>query len=172
MRAIILILLAVFTMTAYAQKSSVEKFIKKEAKTEGISIKEIEPGSEEFSSQFNVDEGDLKEAFDQIDIIKIISADSASTTESIRQGFFTNAQAALKSEDYISLMQVSADDGDDVSIYANQTDNGMIREFVLLVNQPYDVLMVYVKAEIDMTGFLSGELLTAIMKDKKGKDCD
>jgi len=172
MRAFILILLAVFTITAYAQKSPVEKFIKKQKKTEGISIQEIEPGSEEFNAEFQFEGEKIENALAQLDIIKIISCDSASTTASARENFYSKAQVALQHEDYIEIVRVHSDDNEDVGFYSNQMENESIRELVLIVKEDYDVMMVYVKGEIDLSSFLTKELLTAMQKGKGGKECD
>ncbi|MCK4568963.1 MAG: DUF4252 domain-containing protein [Bacteroidales bacterium] len=171
MKIFTLILLAAFTITACAQKSPVEKFIKKQAKTEGISIKEIEPGSEDFNSQFQFEGEQIENALDQLDIIKVLSCDSASTTASIRDDFYSKAQDALQQEDYTELIRVHSDDNEDVSFYTNQMDNGLIREAVLLVAESHDIMMVYIKGEINLSNFFSKELLTSMQKVKSGKEC-
>ena len=168
MRVFIFTLLAVFTITAYAQKSSVEKFIKKQAKKEGISIQEIEPGSGEFNAEFQFEGEKIEKALAQLDIIKIISCDSASTSASMRDDFYSKAQRALQHEDYIEIVRVHTDDNEDVGFYSNQMENGLIREAVLLVKESHDVMMVYVKGEIDLSSFLTKELVTLM---KKGKNC-
>ncbi len=168
MRVIIFTLLAVFTITAYAKKSSVEKFIKKQAKTEGISIQAIEPGSEEFNAEFQFEGEKIEKALAQLDIIKIISCDSASTTASIRDDFYSKAMDALQHEDYIEIVRVHSDDNEDVGFYYNQMEDGLIREAVLLVKESHDVMMVYVKGEIDFSNFFTKELLGLM---QKGKNC-
>ena len=171
MRIFIFILLAAFTITASAQKSSVEKFIKKQAKTEGFSVQEIDLKSEDFATQFKVEGEDIQNALEQLDIIKILSSDSSSTDAS-RSTFFSKAQKALANEAYIELAKVQSNDGEAVSAYANQMDNGLIREFVMLVGEDDTALMIYVKGEMDLASLFSSEMFASMIAGKKGKDCD
>jgi len=171
MRIFIIILLAAFSISVSAQKSSVEKFIKKQAKTDGFSIQEIDLKSEEFSDQFKVEGKDIQEALDQLDIIRILSSDSSSTDAS-RSTFMSKAQKALKDKAYIELAEVRSDDGETVSAYANQMDNGIIREFVMLVGEDESTLMIYVKGKMDLASLFSSEMFASMLGGKKEKDCD
>ncbi len=126
-----------------------EKFIKKQAKTEGISLQEIDIKSEDFASQFHLEGEDFKETLEQMDVIKILASDSTSTAQT-RKDFVAKAQTALQDEAYIEMARIKSDDGEDVSLYANQMDNGMIREMIVLVGESESALMIYVKGEMDL----------------------
>ena len=171
MKIFTIILLAAFTLTASAQKSSVEKFIKKQAKTEGISIQEIDFKSKDFATKFQVEGEDIQEALDQLDIIKILSTDSTST-EASRMAFITKAEIALQDKAYIDLAVVRSDDGENVSIYASQKENGLISEFVVLIGESESAMMIYVKGKMDLASLFSSELFASMLGGKKGKDCD
>jgi len=171
MRILIFILLAAFSISAGAQKSSVEKFIKKQAKTDGFTVQEIDLKSEDFAAQFDIEGEDIQEALDQWDIIKILASDSISTNAS-RSSFILKAQKALANEAYIELAKIQSNDGEAVSAYANQMDNGLIREFVMLVGEDDTALMIYVKGEMDLSSLFSSEMFASMIAGKKGKDCD
>lgn len=171
MRALTFILLAVFVMTAQAQKSPVEKFVKKQAKADGISMQEIDLKSEDFSKQFHVEGEEIEEALQQVDVIKILSSDSTSTAAD-RKSFFLKAKKALEDEIYIELAKIRSDDGENVGLYANQLDNGLIREMIVLVGEGDSVVMIYVKGNMDMAGLFSSKLFASMIEGKKGKDCD
>ena len=169
MRTIIIIFLAAFSMTAYAQKSTVEKFIRKQAKTEGIKVQDIDIKSGDFTTQFQVEGEDIEKAMEQLEVIKILSCDSTSTAEK-RLDFIIKAQNALQDEAYIELARIKSEEMEDVSLHANQMDNGLIREMIVLVKDDESVLMLYVKGKMDMTNLFSGKLFTSMVKSHKGKD--
>ncbi|MEE4257014.1 MAG: DUF4252 domain-containing protein [Bacteroidales bacterium] len=171
MRTLVFIMLAVVTMTAYAQRSPVEKFIKKQKKVDGISMQEIDLKSEEFAAQFQVEGGDIAEMLEQLEVIRILSSDSAAS-QAVRDSFIENARKALDSDDYNVLVNVHADGEDEVGIYTRPINDGLIGELVVLVGETDDVIMIYVKGKIDMSKTLSSDIISNMIGGKKSKDCD
>ena len=174
MRILTLIALMVFTLNATAQKSPLEKVINKYGDKEGISTQVIEPSSEEFQSQLKTDGDEINEALSQLETIKIIDVDSDKASLATVNKFYGKAVVALEDERYSEVMKVNSDDGEDVSLYISQQEDGIFNEIVLLVNQEEGFMMVYVKGTIDMSDFNLGELMsvfTCINKDKD-KDCE
>jgi len=171
MRTLAFIMLAVVTMTACAQRSPVEKFIKKQKKVDGISMQEIDLKSEEFAAQFQVEGEEIEEMMEQLEVIRILSSDSAAS-QSVRESFFSKAKNALGSDEYTVLVNVQTDDQDDVGIYTRQINDELIGEVVVLVAETDNVIMIYVKGEIDMSKTLSSDIIAKMIGGKKNKDCD
>ncbi|RLD81854.1 MAG: hypothetical protein DRJ15_03290 [Bacteroidetes bacterium] len=167
MRIFTFMLLAVFIMTAQAQKSPVEKFIKKQAKGEGISMQEIDLKSDDFASQFQVEGEEIEEALEQLDVVKILSSDSTATSADL-ENFMSKAKAALQDDAYIELARIRSEDNEDVGMYANQLDNGLIREMIVLVGESESATMIYVKGNMDLAGLFSSKLFASMIG---GKDC-
>ena len=170
MRAFTFILMSVFIMTAYAQKSPVEKFIKKQSKSDAFAVQEIDVKSEEFTANFQMGGDDAEEILSQIDVIKILTSDSTATSDD-KADFLKKAHAALGNDSYTELALVKSD-GDDVGLYANLMDNGLIREMVVLIGGGESAMMVYMKGELDMSNAFSSDLFGSMMGGKKGKDGD
>jgi hypothetical protein len=170
MRSLIFFIMAVFMMTAYAQKSPVEKFIKKQSKSSGFAVQEIDVSSEEFTANFQIGGDDAEEILSQIEVIRILSSDSTATAAS-KADFLKKAHAALGNDSYTELAVVKSD-GDDVGLYANMMDNGLIREMVVLIGGGESAMMVYMKGELDMSNAFSSDLFGSMMGGKKGKDRD
>jgi hypothetical protein len=169
MRAITFIVMAVFMMTAYAQKSPVEKFIKKQSKTDYIKVEEIDVNSKEFTAEMKLD-GKAEEILAQVEMIKILTSDSTATS-SDKANFMDKAKDALDDERYTELAVVRSD-GDDVGLYAYPMDDGKIREMVVLVGGDDNTLLVYMKGKLDMSTALSSEIFSGMLGANKGKDCD
>ena len=170
MRRLAFIMLAVVTMTACAQKSPVEKFIKKQKKVDGISLQEIDIQSEEFAAQFQAEGDEIEEVMAQLEVIKILSSDSTAT-ETAREAFISKANKALSDDDYVALADIK--DGDEnVGVFMRYAENGLINEMVLLIGETESVNMIYVKGEIDMSKTLSSDIFSSLMGGKKGKTCD
>lgn len=172
MKIFTLIVLTVFTITAIAQKTPLEKVINKYADKKGVSIKEIEPGSEEFKGQFHVEGDEINEVLVQLESIKIINVDTKAASLSTFKKFYDNTVIALEDDRYSELMKVNADDGEDVSFHVNRQEDGLFKEIVLLVNQGTGFMMVYVKGEIDMSDFNFGEFMSAFTCGQKKKDSE
>ena len=139
MRIFTFIILTVFALTAFAQRSPVEKFIKKNAFEDGISI-------------------------------KIISCDAVLTSAQTRKNFYTKATEALSDDRYTELALVHSED-ETFSLYANQKDNGLIEEVVLLVKESDEVMMVYVKGEVDLALLGTNDFLSSFIKSKGSRNC-
>lgn len=161
--------MAVFMMTAYAQKSPVDKFIKKQSKADYIKVEEIDVNSKEFTAEMKLD-GEAEEILAQVEMIKILTTDSTATL-SEKAEFIEKAKAALTDDRYTELAMVRSD-GDDVGLYAYPMDDGKIREMVVLVGGEDNALLVCLKGHLDMSTALSSELFTGMLSGKKGKDCD
>ncbi len=172
MKALTFILLVVFTMTAYAQKSPVEKFIEKNAYEKGITMKEILPGSTEFTGELKLQGDDIKQALEQIEIIQVIRCETEKTSSKTRNEFYSKAMAALTDDSYISMMSVKTDDGDNVGFYANQKEDGKLNEVILMVKEKDEVMMAYVKGDIDLSFFLSQEFFSSLSNCDKNSEKD
>ncbi|MCK4993146.1 MAG: DUF4252 domain-containing protein [Bacteroidales bacterium] len=170
MRIFTFIILTVFALTAFAQRSPVEKFIKKNAFEDGISIKEIDPGSTEMSEKIQEEGEEVKEILAQFETIKIISCDAELTSAKTREKFYTKATEALSDDRYAELALVHSED-ETFSLYANQKSNGLIEEFVLLVKESNEVMMLYVKGEIDLAFLGMNDFLSSFMKSKGSRNC-
>ena len=174
MRIFTIIVLMAFTLNATAQKSPLEKVINKYGDKKGVSTQLIEPGSEEFQSHLKIDGDEINEALSQLETIRIINVDSDKASLTTVNKFYGKAVDALEDERYSEIMKINSDDGEDVSFYISQHEDGALNEIVLLVNQEDGFMMVYVKGAIDMSDFNFGELMsvfTCINKDKD-KDCE
>jgi hypothetical protein len=170
MRIFTFIILTVFALTAFAQRSPVEKFIKKNAFEDGISIKEIDPGETEFAGKMQEKDKEAKDIFAQFETIKIISCDAVLTSAQTRENFYTKATEALSDDRYTELALVHSED-ETFSLYANQKDNGLIEEVVLLVKESNEVMMVYVKGEIDLACLGTNDFLSSFIKSKGSRNC-
>lgn len=170
MRTLAFIMLAVVTLTACAQKSPVDKFIKKQSKADYIQMKEIEVNSKEFVAEMKLEGKDVEEILAQIDMIRIITTDSTAT-ESDKADFIAKAQDALDDDRYTELAVVKSD-GDDVGLYTYPMEDGKIREMVVLVGGDDNAMMVCLTGRLDMSTALSSELFSGMLGGKKGKDCD
>jgi hypothetical protein len=171
MRVIAIILMTVFSVTVIAQRSSVEKFVNKHSKKDGFSVQVIDVGSEEFAAQFKIEGDEASQALEQLEVIKILSSDSTATAED-RDAFCSKALEVLDDEDYAELLVVHADDGEEVGMFANQMENGLIREIILMVNEEDETMMIYVKGEMDMSSLFSKKLIESVMGDKKAAECE
>jgi hypothetical protein len=170
MRIFTFIILTVFALTAFAQRSPVEKFIKKNAYEDGITIKEIDLGETEFAGKMQEKGKEVKEIFAQFETIKIINCDTGMTSMQTREKFFAKATEALSDERYAKLALVHSED-ESFSLYANQKSSGLIAEFVLLVKESNEVMMVYVKGEIDLALLGTNDFLSSFMKNKGSRNC-
>ena len=158
MRVFISILLAVFTITAFAQRSPLGKVIDKYSGKEGISVQEIDLKSEEFTSQFKVEGEEIEAALAQLEVLKIINCEKGSASF---DKFYGKTSKALQDEAYSELMKVNSDDGEDVALYSMQLENGLVEEFVLMVKEDSGLMMIYVKGEIPMEDIGMNEVLKA-----------
>ena len=170
MKIFTFIILTVFAFTAFAQRSPAEKFIKRNAFEEGINIQEIDLGETEFAGKMQEKDKEVKEIFAQFETIKIISCDSAMTSAQTRESFYSKALDALADDRYAQLAHVHSED-ESFSLYANQKSSGLIEEFVLLVKEPDEVMMVYVKGEIDLAILGTNDFLSSFMKSKGSRNC-
>ena len=170
MKTVTFIVLAAFALTAFAQRSPVEKFLKKNAFEDGITIKEIDLGETEFAGKMQEKGKEVKEIFAQFETIKIISCDSGMTTAQTRENFYSKAVEALADERYAQLALVHSED-ENFSLYANQKSSGLIGEFVLLVKESDEVMMVYVRGEIDLALLGTNDFLSSFMKSKGSRNC-
>lgn len=170
MRAILFIVMASFLVTANAQKSPVDKFIKKQSKADYVQVEEIEVNSKEFIAEMQLEGKDMEEVMAQIDVIKIMTTDSTATVSN-KAAFIEKAQDALADDSYTELAIIKSD-GDDVGLYTYPMEDGKIREMVILVGGDDNAMMVCIKGRLDMSTALSSELFTGMLGGKKGKDCD
>lgn len=171
MRTIIFIILATFTLTSFAQRSPVEKFIKKNAYENGVTVQEIHPGEMELDGQFKLEGKELKKALDQIEVIKIISVDNEKASLSQREEFHEKALKALDNKKYMELVEVNTDE-EQVGMYAYQKNDGNLREMIILVNEADNLLMVFIEGDINLGLFASKDMVAELMKNKDQKNCE
>jgi len=170
MKLVTVIILAVFTITAVAQKSPVDKVISKYADKEGIEVQLIEPGSEEFRSEVKLEGDEVNDALAQLESIQIIKCDSKEASASTIEKFYNKTLDALEDERYVELMNVKGDDGEKVSFHVVQPDASSINEMVLLVNEEDGFMMVHVKGNVDMSNLNFGELMS-VFSNGPNKKC-
>lgn len=169
--SILIILITAFGLVSFGQRSPVDKLLKKYDWNQGLSLKEIYPGSTEFSSELKIDGEEFKKAVASIDRVNIIKGDKASASSKVRKSFYKDVSKALDNDDYIALFQVNDDDGERVGLYASQEKDTHYSEFVLIVNQTESLLMVQVKGDIDISDINLGELLKNLESQKGQHDC-
>ena len=170
MKNIIFILLACFTLSTFAQKSPVDKFLKKYDWDNGLVMKEMKPGSEEFSDEFKLNGQAISELLEKVEKLTIINGDSSSLP-STRNAFYNDAFEVLKDDGYTNIVQVNSDDGDKVGIYTSLHKNGNIKEVVFLLLEENNLLMMVVKADLDLSELGLGDIIKCLEKDHSDKKC-
>lgn len=171
MRIATFIILAVFALSTYAQKSPVEKAVKKYGGKKGIAVELIDPSSDDFQKNVQGKDNAVSKSMNQLDFIKIIKPDTLESSQVAVDRFLTHVQSALEDDSYATIFEVSGDDGEDVSMHVNQSADGVFREMALLVQEEDDFTMIYMKGEVDMNAFDFGDFLSVLGSDKK-KDCE
>lgn len=171
MRIATFIILAVFALSTYAQKSPVEKAVKKYGGKKGIAIEVIDPSSDDFQEKMHNKDNAVSKSMDQLDFIKIIKPDTLEASQTAVDRFLTHVQSALQDDSYATIFEVRGEDGEDVSMHVSQSPDGVFREMALLVEEKDDFTMIYMKGEVDMNAFDFGDFLSVLGSDKK-KDCE
>lgn len=165
MRAITFIILALLVVTATAQKSPVEKFIKKNAYEGGISVQEIDPNSTETSPEASSEGMSFKDVATNFDNIMIIQCDPEMTSEKTRADFYTKASDALDNDKYIELVSIhDNDEAFDIFVYQKKPE--IVNEIVSLIKDGEEVSMLYIKCDIDLKTFDLQPLINAMASNK------
>jgi hypothetical protein len=168
---ILIIFITAFGLVSFGQRSPVDKLLKKYDWNQGLTLKEIHPGSTEFTSELKIEGEEIEKAIASIDRVNIIKGDEASSSPDIRNAFFKDVSKALDNKVYTALFQVNADDGERVGLYANQKEDTHYSEFVLIVKETESLMMVQVKGDIDISDFNLGELVKNLESSKGKHDC-
>jgi|GEM_PF-3458794 len=170
MRLTTFIILTVFALSALAQKTPLEKAVNKYGDKKGIAMEVIDPSSDEFKEQIKSEDNAVAKSLNQLDFIKILKPDTLESSEAAVDKFLSNVRSALEDDSYASIVEVHAEDGEDVSLHVNQTSDGLFRELALLVEEEDGFTMIYMKGEVDMNAFNFMDFLSVLSGDKK-KDC-
>lgn len=169
MKKLAFIVLACITFSAVAQKTAVDKFLKKYDWGQGIAMNEMKPGSQEFCDEMKLNGKAVDELLKKVDKLIIVKGDSASDL-SARKSFYSSAFDVLKNEEYKNVVQVNSDDGDKVGIYTSQHKNGNFHEIVFLLIEEDNLLMMIVKGDFDMSEFGLGDLMKIFDRHEHNKD--
>ena len=171
MRTIIVFILAAFTLSAGAQKTPLEKFVKKYAYEPGISVDVIEPASSEFPAFSEIDGPEAREVLAQFEYIRFIRCNAEETSPETRGLFYSKAMETLQEQRYRELINVNTPK-DEIGFYASQEKNGVISEMALLIRETDDVMMIHARGEFKPGSIGMKELLSAMAKGKMNKGCD
>jgi len=171
MRIATFVILAVFAFATYAQRSPVEKAVKKYGEKKGIMVEVIDASSDEFKSMTQSKDNAVSKSMDQLDFIKIIRPDTLEISQKAVDRFLTNVRSALQDDSYARVFEVNDDDGEYVSMHVSQSGDGVFHEMALLIEEQDDFTMIYMKGDVDMNEFNFGDFLSVITGDKK-KDED
>lgn len=168
---VLIILFTAFGLVSFGQRSPVDKLLNKYDWNQGLTLKEIHPGSTEFTSEFKIEGEEFEKAIASIDLVNIIKGNEASSSPRIRNSFYRDVAKALDDKTYTALFQVNDDDGERVGLYANQKEDTHYSEFVLIVKETESLMMVQVKGDIDISEINLGELVKNLKSSKGKHDC-
>lgn len=172
MRTFVLIFLTLFAFTSFAQRSPLDRFLVKYDWNQGLTMKEIKPGSTEFSDEFKMKGEAFDEAMASIDKVRIIKGDSASSSPDTRNAFFNEAYEIIRDKDYAALIHVHASDGENVGLYASKRKSGSISEFIFLMNGENSLLMIQLKGDIDINEFPFSGIMQTLSCGHEHSNCE
>ena len=148
MKKLTLILAAIFVSAAVmAQPSSIEKVIKKYSGQEGVTTVNISPELFQIISDMEVKEIDDAEVpFDKLTAVQILAVENK---ELLAEGnFYDEVTEGLNTDKYIEVLTVQ--DGDeDVRMWL-RTEGKQIREFLLVVSEPSEGVLVYIAGDFNL----------------------
>lgn len=170
MRKLIFIILAGISLSGFAQRSPVDKFLKKYDFEQGITINEMKPGSPEFAEELKVKGEAIDKLLEKVEKLTIVKGDSASNPLA-RKTFFDEASAVLKNDMYTNIVHVNSD-GEKICIYLSHHKSGNIREVVFLLLEEDNMLMMNVTADLDMSQLGLNEILECLTKQEHKEECE
>lgn len=149
MKKLTLILTAIlFSLAAMAQPSSIEKVIKKYSGQEGVTTVNIGPELFQIMSSMDVKEvADAEIPFDKLSAVKVLVVENE---EILADGtFYDEVTNGLNTDDYVEVLSVNEGD-EDVRIWM-RTEGAQIREFLLVVSEPGEGVLVYIAGDFNLS---------------------
>ena len=149
MKKVTLILTAIlFSAVVMAQPSSIEKVIKKYSGMEGVTTVNISPQLFQIIADMEVKEiADAEIPFDKLTAVKVLAIENEEILAN--NDFYADVTDGLNTDDYVEVITVK--DGDeDVRIWM-KTEGKQIREFLLLVSEPGEGVLVYISGDFNLS---------------------
>lgn len=149
MKKVALIVTAIlFSVAAMAQPSSIEKVIKKYSGQEGVTTVNISPELFSIISDMEVKEiADAEVPFDKLTAVKVLAIENQ---ELLADGnFYDEVTDGLNTDDYAEVISVR--DGDEDVRMWMKTEGKQIREFLLVVSEPGEGVLVYIAGDFNMS---------------------
>lgn len=149
MKKVTLIVTAIlFSIAAMAQPSSIEKVIKKYSGQEGVTTVNISPELFSIISDMEVKEiADAEVPFDKLTAVKVLAIENQ---ELLADGnFYDEVTDGLNTDDYAEVISVR--DGDEDVRMWMKTEGKQIREFLLVVSEPGEGVLVYIAGDFNMS---------------------
>ena len=136
------------SVAALAQPSSIEKVIKKYSGQEGVTTVNISPELFQIISDMDVQEiADADVPFDKLTAVKVLVVENA---ELLANGsFYDEVTDGLNTDDYAEVLSVREGD-EDVRMWM-KTEGKQIREFLLVVSEPSEGVLVYIAGDFNMS---------------------
>ena len=157
MKKVTMILTAIlFSVAVMAQPSSIEKVIKKYSGQEGVTTVNISPELFQIMSALEVKEiEDAEIPFEKLTALKVLVIENE---ELLAAGnFYDEVSDGLNTDDFAEMLSVK--DGDeDVRMWL-KTEGKQIREFLLVVSEPGEGVLVYIAGDFNLSDIegLAGE---------------
>jgi len=149
MKKVTLILTAIFiSVAAMAQPSSIEKVIKKYSGMEDVTVVNI--GPELFQIMEGMDVKEIANAevpFDKLTAVKVLAIENEEILAN--NNFYDEVTDGLNTDDYVEVITVR--DGDEDVRMWMKTEGKQIREFLLVVSEPGEGVLVYIAGDFNMS---------------------
>ena len=148
MKKVTLILTAIFfSLAVMAQPSSIEKVMKKYSGQEGVTTVNINPELFQIISGMDVKEiADAEIPFDKLTAVKVLAIENEKL---LAQGnFYDEVTNGLNTDDYMEVLSVR--DGDEDVRMWMKTEGKQIREFLLVVSEPGEGVLVYIAGDFNL----------------------
>ncbi len=148
MKKVTLILTAVlFSAVVMAQPSSIEKIIKKYSGMEDVTTVNIGPELFQVISDMEVKEiADAGVPFDKLTAVKVLAIENQEILAN--NNFYDEVTDGLNTDDYVEVLSVREGD-EDVRIWM-KTEGPQIREFLLVVSEPTEGVLVYIAGDFNL----------------------
>lgn len=148
MKKVTLILTAIFiSVAAMAQPSSIEKVIKKYSGMEDVTTVNISPELFQIISDMDVkDIADAEIPFDKLTAVKVLAIENKEILA--ENNFYDEVTDGLNTDDYVEVLSVREGD-EDVRMWM-RTEGKQIREFLLVVSEPGEGVLVYIAGDFNL----------------------
>lgn len=148
MKKVTLILTAIFLSVAVmAQPGSIEKVIKKYSGQEGVTTVNISPELFQIISGMEVQEIDDAEIpFDKLTAVQVLAIENPDLLAG--GNFYDEVTSGLNTDNYAEVLSVQ--DGDEKVRMWMKTEGKQIREFLLVVSEPSEGVLVYIAGDFNL----------------------